>query len=75
MTTKWEFKYPMVTVHALDKGVSDHTPLLLETGDPSYTGHAKLFKMELSWLSHEDFKERVTEIWNKPVSGQNSVQR
>ena len=50
----------MVTLHALDKGVSDHTPLLLETGDPSYMGHAKQFKMELSWLSHEDFKERVT---------------
>ena len=65
----------MVTVHALDRGVSDHTPLFLETGDPSYTGHAKQFKLELSWLSHEDFRERVTEIWNKPVSGQNSVQR
>ena len=74
MTTDWEFKYPMVTVHALDRGVSDHTPLLLETGDPSFTGHAKQFKMEISWLSHEGFKERVTEIWNKPVSGQNSVQ-
>ena len=31
--------------------------------------------MELGWLSHEDFKECATEIWNKPVSGQNSVQR
>ena len=64
----------MVTVHALDRGVSDHTPLLLETGDPSYSGHPKQFKLEFSWLSHEDFRERVTEIWNKPVSGQNSVQ-
>ena len=62
MTTDWEFKYPMVTVHALDRGVSDHTLLLLETGNPFYTGHAKQFKMELSWLSHEDFKGRVIEI-------------
>ena len=31
--------------------------------------------MELSWLSHEDFRERVKEIWNQPVRGQNSVQR
>ena len=74
MTTEWEFKYPMVTVHALDRGISDHTPLLLDTGDPSFTGHAKQFKMELSWLAHEDFKEWIIEIWNKPVSGQNSVQ-
>ena len=64
----------MVTVHALDRGVSDHTPLLLETGDSFYMGHAKQFKLELSWLSLEDFRERVIEIWNKLVSGQNSVQ-
>jgi len=74
MASEWEFKYPMVMVHALDRGVSDHTPLLLDTGDPSYAGHAKQFKMELSWLSHEDFRDRVIEIWNKPVSGQNLVQ-
>ena len=74
MTTEWEFKYPMVTVHALDRGVSDHTLLLLEMGDPSFMGHAKQFKLELSWLNHEDVKERVTEIWNKLVSGQNSLE-
>ena len=57
MTTEWELKYPLITVHALDRGVSDHTPLLLETGDPAFQGHPKHFKMELSWLSHEDFKK------------------
>ncbi|KAG2558681.1 hypothetical protein PVAP13_8NG264802 [Panicum virgatum] len=75
MTTEWEFKYPIVMLQALDRGVSDHAPLLLDIGDPAYTGHAKQFKMELSWLAQEDFRQRVTEIWNKPVSGQNSVQR
>ena len=60
-------------VHALDREVSNHTPLLLDTGNPSYTGHAKQFKMELSWLAHKDFREWITEIWNKLVSGQNSV--
>ena len=75
MSTEWEFKYPMVTVHALDRGVSDHAPLLLDTGNSSFTGNSKQFKMELSWLSHEDFRERVAEIWNKPVNGQNAVQR
>ena len=64
----------MVTVHALDRGVSDHTPLLLETDDSFYMGHAKQFKLELSLLSLEEFRERVIEIWNKPVSEQNSGQ-
>ena len=58
MTTEWELKYPLVTVHALDRGVSDHTPLLLETGDPAFWGHPKQFKMELSWLSHEERKSQ-----------------
>ena len=75
MTTEWELKYPLITVHALDRGVSDHTPLLLETSDPAFLEHPKQFKMELSWLSHEDFKEKVKKIWIQPVVGQNSVQR
>ena len=75
MTTEWDFKYPLVTVQALDRGVSDHTPLLLDTGEPSYRAIAKQFKMELSWLAREDFWHRVTEIRNKPIHGRNSVQR
>jgi len=75
MMTEWEFKYPLVTVHALDRGVSDHTPLLLDTGTPALMGIAKPFKMELNWFYHEDFYDRVVEIWNKPVRGQNSAQR
>jgi exonuclease III len=55
MSTKWEFKYPLVSVQALDRGVSDHTPLLLDTGQPTYSGGAKSFRFELSWFTHEDF--------------------
>ena len=62
MTTEWELKYPLIMVHALDRGVSDHTPLLLETSDPTFLEHPKQFEMELSWLSHEDFKEKVKKI-------------
>jgi len=51
MTTEWELKYPLVTVHVLDRGISDYTPLILETGDTVISGHLKQFKMELSWLS------------------------
>ena len=35
----------------------------------------KQFKMELSWFSHEDFRDRVVQIWNKSVNGQNAAQR
>ena len=43
MTTELELKYPLVTVHALDRGVSYHTPLFLETDDPAFSGHPKQF--------------------------------
>lgn len=31
--------------------------------------------MELSWFCREDFRDRVVEIWNKPVTAHNSVQK
>jgi hypothetical protein len=75
MSTEWEFKYPLVSLQALDRGVSDHTPLLLDTGTPAFKGNGKHFKFELSWFTHEDFTDRVIKIWNRSVKGRNSVQR
>ncbi|KAJ1297556.1 hypothetical protein BS78_01G385600 [Paspalum vaginatum] len=75
MSTEWEFKYPLVTVQALDRGVSDHTPLLLDTGTPAFFGSNKQFKFELNWLQREGFHDRVKEIWSKTSKGQNLVQR
>jgi hypothetical protein len=33
MTTEWEEKFPLSTVQALTREVSDHTPLLLNSGE------------------------------------------
>jgi hypothetical protein len=73
MTTEWEIKYPLVTLHALDSGVSDHRPSLLDTR-ASFMGMNKPFKTELSWFSGPDFYDQVVLIWNKQVKSQNSVQ-
>jgi hypothetical protein len=75
MTIEWEFKYPLVSVQALDRGISDHTPLLLDTGAATFKGNNRQFRMELSWFTHDDFYAWVTEIWRKSVRGNNSVQR
>jgi hypothetical protein len=75
MTTEWEFKYPLVSVCALDRGVSNHTPLLLDTSEAAFSGNGRQFRLELSWFTREDFYSRVAEIWRKPVRGRNSVQR
>jgi len=75
MTIEWEFKFPLVSVQALDRGLSDHTPLLLDTGTLAFFGISKQFRLELSWFSREDFYDKVVEVWNKPVKGNSSVQR
>jgi hypothetical protein len=64
-----------VSVRALDRGMSDHTPLPLDTDDATFKGNIRQFRMELSWFSHDDFYALVTEIWRKPIRGNNSVQR
>jgi endonuclease/exonuclease/phosphatase family metal-dependent hydrolase len=36
ITTEWEEKFPLSTVQTLIREVSDHTPLLLNSGEPSW---------------------------------------
>jgi hypothetical protein len=74
MPTEWEFKYPLVSVRALDRGISYHTLLLLDIGNPAFMGIGTKFRLELSWFIHDDFYERVIDIWNRPVRGNNVVQ-
>jgi hypothetical protein len=56
-TTEWELKFPKVTVQTLARGVSDHMPLLLDTGAPSQQ-NAYMFKFELAWLFKDGFYEK-----------------
>jgi hypothetical protein len=51
MTIEWEFKFPLVSLHALDRGVSDHTPLFLDTGSPAFLGICRPFRFELNWFT------------------------
>jgi exonuclease III len=45
---EWEQKFPLVTVDALNREISDHTPLLLSTGERVHRGGQPEFKFELS---------------------------
>lgn len=39
ISTEWEQKFPLSTVIALTRDISDHTPLLLDTGEASHRGN------------------------------------
>ena len=62
-STEWEQKFPLVTVDALTRKISDHTPLLLSTGDKVHRAGQHEFKFKLSWFLEKNFFESVARIW------------
>jgi hypothetical protein len=73
VSTEWELKYPKVTVNTLTRGLSDHTPLLLDTSLPSQH-NPSVFKFELSWLFKDGFYELVTDLWQREAKGSTPMQ-
>jgi hypothetical protein len=68
VSTECELKYPKVIVHTLTRGVSDHTPLMLDTGLSAPQSTPK-FKFELSWLLKDGFYDMIAEIWQTENKG------
>jgi hypothetical protein len=62
-------------VEALNREISDHTPLLLSLGEKSKTKGPAPFKFELGWLLREGFFDVVSEVWKKENKGTTSMQR
>lgn len=75
LSTDWEEKYPLATVRALNRDLSDHTPLLLDTGAKTRATKQPLFRFELGWLLREGFHELVTEVWRKENKGSTMMER
>jgi hypothetical protein len=76
MNTHWESKCPMVSVQALERvvGFSDHAPILLTTGLPGPPS-TRRFKFDLGWLQRDGFQDMVKKVWERPVVGDNPIQR
>ena len=69
VTIDWEKKIPLASVQALTREISDHTPLLLDGGEPSHRGNARNFKFELGWLTRDRFFDLVKEDWESENRG------
>jgi hypothetical protein len=61
--TYFESKYPHTTVQALSRQISDHTPLLCCTNNPS-SSYQPQFKFELGWLLGDGFCDMVWDVWH-----------
>jgi exonuclease III/ubiquitin len=75
MSPDWELKFSNVTVKALDRARSDHTPLLLNGRVAASTGNHGMFKFELGWLIRDGFHDMVTSIWENETRGNNSMEK
>jgi len=72
--TDFESKYPLTTVHALTREISDHTPLLCNTNSSSQT-YQHQFKFELGWLLRDGFCDMVRDVWNSVVDTGTPIER
>jgi hypothetical protein len=75
VSTEWEQNFPLATVEALNREISDHTPLLLSLGDRGKPKKQPPFKFELGWLIKDGFFEVVAEVWKKEIRGTSPLQR
>ncbi|CAN6182020.1 unnamed protein product [Urochloa humidicola] len=75
VSTEWELKFPLASVCALTRELSDHTPLLVSLGEPAHRGNSRLFKFELGWLTKDGFYEMVKEVWESETKGHTPMER
>jgi exonuclease III len=75
MSPEWDLKFPNVTVEALDRTRSDHTPLLLNGKVVALTGNHVVFKFEQGWLIRDGFYDMVTSIWEQETKGNHAMEK
>jgi hypothetical protein len=73
--SEWEIKFPFSTVEQRDRNISDHTPLILNTGASTHSNIQRPFKFERGWLIREGFHDMVTQIWRSESSGHTPLER
>jgi exonuclease III len=73
-SVEWEHKFPLVSVRALTRSGSDHTPLLIDTGRQTHIGNKTRFSFKLSWFKQEDFYELIAAEWAAGPVGKTPIQ-
>jgi hypothetical protein len=58
-----EQKFPLVSTRTLTRSGSDHTPLLIDSGDQAHLDNKAQLSFELSWLSEDGFYEMIKNEW------------
>ena len=75
VTTKWEEKFPISSVQSRDRGISDHTPIVLNTGASTHMNNQPRFKFEIGWFLRDGFFDMVANIWQSEIKGDTNMER
>jgi hypothetical protein len=62
-------------VRALSREISDHTPLLLNTGESTNAHNHHSFKFELGWSLREGFVDMIRDLWSNMATGITPMER
>ena len=73
VSIEWEQKFPLVSVRALSRSGSDHTPLLIDSGNHAHLGNKSRFSFELSWFDQDGFYDMVAAEWAAVPSGNSPI--
>jgi hypothetical protein len=68
VSTGWGSKFPLAKVTCLTEYISDHTPLLVDSGETGHRG-GKRFRFEKWWLERADFNDLVKKVWTTQYRG------
>jgi hypothetical protein len=63
-SVEWENMFPLVSVRALTRSGSDHTPLLIDSGEQAHLENKAHFSFELYWFRQEGFHNLIQREWN-----------
>ncbi|XP_031112081.1 uncharacterized protein LOC116016057 [Ipomoea triloba] len=61
---EWMLKHPNTKVSHLPRVCSDHSPLLIEIGEPTAARKNYNFQFQTTWSRHPDFTRLVKQGWN-----------
>ena len=75
VSTEWEDKFSLTTVETRDRNISDHTPLILNTGSSTHQNKQPTFKFERGWLIRDGFFVMIARLWQSETSGNIALER
>jgi hypothetical protein len=74
VSTEWDQSFPLAKVVGLGKGISDHSPFLIDSSENCARGKKK-FRFEKWWLERADFSYLVKKAWSVDCHGVGALDR